>query len=72
MLAQVPVIANPADFPGQMGVPGSASGLGLRMIPGGNSYYVAKTTEVSIASDSNDGTDPTAPRGDHPGCDNPH
>lgn len=56
-----PVIAYPADFPGQMGVPGSASGLGLRMIPGGRAYYVAKTTEVAIADDNNDGTDPLAP-----------
>ena len=58
---QLPLLALPWKLPGQIGVPGSASGLGLRIYPGGNTYYVAKTTQVPLANDGNDGTDPREP-----------
>ncbi len=53
------LIKEPQFFPGQVGVPGSDTPLGLRTIPTSKTLYVDNTH--ADASDDNDGTNPDAP-----------
>ncbi len=58
MLEQ-PIIKHLPFYPGQWGILGSDSGLGIRTVPLGNVYYVF--SEYANANDNNDGTDPNYP-----------
>lgn len=61
MLPQIvqPMLAWREAFPGQRGVPGSASTLGFRTSPRAVTLWV--DADHDDASDNNDGTDPNAP-----------
>jgi hypothetical protein len=56
----IPIIADPAHYGGQMGVPGSASALGIRLAPRAVAIFVDKGHPD--ASDAHDGTDPEHPK----------
>ena len=56
----LPMEKNAALFPGQWGIPGSDSPLGLRMEPTTVVRYVSSTH--ALASDLNDGTNPNFPK----------
>jgi hypothetical protein len=58
MLEQ-PIIKHTPFYPGQWGIKGSDSPLGIRTVPRGIVYYV--NSSDTNASDNNDGTDPTYP-----------
>lgn len=58
-LPQVPLTRLKPWYPGQLGVLGSDSGLGLRIEPQGKVYYVDGSHPA--ANDLGDGTDPDAP-----------
>ena len=58
MLEQ-PIIKHLPFYPGQWGIPGSDSALGIRTVPRGVVYYVASASLT--ANDANDGTDPNFP-----------
>ena len=54
-----PIIKHTPFYPGQWGVPGSDSGLGIRTLPVGRVFYV--DSEAATSTDFNDGTDPNFP-----------
>lgn len=58
MLEQ-PIIKHIPFYPGQLGIQGSDSPLGIRTVPLGNVYYVHN--ENPVADDNNMGTDPNFP-----------
>lgn len=53
-------------YPGQLGIPGSDSGLGIRLLPEARYIYLAP--DNPNANDSNDGTDPIYPKLTLPGA----
>ena len=55
-----PMVKAPPWFGGQMGVPGSDTPLGFRLLPQGVVFYVDPTHPDSL--DANDGTDPMGPK----------
>jgi hypothetical protein len=59
MFAMNPLVKDPAFYPGQWGIPGSDSPLGIRMFPEGVTYYVH--SENLAANDLNAGTNPMYP-----------
>lgn len=58
-LPQIPLTRLKPWYPGQLGIAGSDSGLGLRIEPQGQVWYVDGSHPNT--NDSNDGTDPDAP-----------
>lgn len=55
----LPLTKVPPFFPGQWGIPGSDSPLGIRVHPDANVYYVDNS--ATLANVANDGTDPLYP-----------
>ena len=59
MFGHLPVLRQTQFFPGQLGVPGSDTDLGIRAAPGGVVLYVDENHPGATAT--NDGTDPLNP-----------